>query len=84
MKTIFDDGRTSILLNEETGIISLVRDGLICSSENEGVVVSIKDYKGREILLEKKPELFGKYTGGLGISFHCGSRDWTPGRIERQ
>ena len=81
MKTIFDDGKTKVLLNEETGIVSLVRGNLSCSSEKDGVIVKVNSYREQEICLKEKDEHLGELDGGLELSFHCGSWDWIPGQI---
>ena len=84
MKTIYDGGKFRVLLNEETGIVSLTYNGLSCSPEGNGLTVTPDGYKEKKIHLEVRPG-YPEYLGGvLKVSVYHGSWDWTTGRIERQ
>lgn len=76
MKTVFNDRKTKVLLDEKIGTVYLVRGEIYCSSENDGIIIRADGYKEQEIQFNEKEEY-----SGLEISFHCGSWDWVPGQI---
>ena len=76
MKVLYKEESRSIVLDESTGNISVIQDGVLVSFVKEHIVVKVIGYVESEIALKKKDETPGELDGGLEISKHVGSWNW--------